>query len=109
MGSTAAMALPPQISGWLEGLRVQNFSELVPASRTAVFCTDMTIRFCRKGRLASPAIDALTEPVVELFRRAQAPESSCFFKMRTAEMRRNSMPSRRTASEEPKRLKRSPS
>lgn len=72
MGSTTGMALPPQISGWLGGLGAEALSAYAPASSTAIFCADMTIGFCRKGPLASSAIDALTEPVVQLFRRAHA-------------------------------------
>ncbi|MGH2618429.1 MAG: cysteine hydrolase family protein [Thermomicrobiales bacterium] len=35
-----------------------------------VFSTDMVVGFCDRGNLASERVDALTEPVVDLFRRA---------------------------------------
>ena len=70
MSGTAA--LPVAIARWLDQLQPEELSDFAhDPSRTAIFCADMTVGFCRKGALASPRIDALTAPVVELFRRAR--------------------------------------
>lgn len=65
--------LPGAITRWLEELDPAPLAEVAPEpARTAVFCADMTVGFCRAGALASPRVDALTEPVVTLFERARA-------------------------------------
>ena len=41
-------------------------------TRVGIFSADMIVGFCDSGSLASERVDALTAPVVDLFRRAQA-------------------------------------
>ncbi|MGH2532582.1 MAG: isochorismatase family protein [Thermomicrobiales bacterium] len=63
--------VPDFIVQWIEGLAPLPLTEAVPdPARAAIFSADMIVGFCRCGNLASPRIDALTEPVVDLFRRA---------------------------------------
>lgn len=65
--------VPTWIADWHAGLQPRALTDVVanPAA-TAVFSADMIVGFCRTGSLASPRIDALTGPVVDLFRRAHA-------------------------------------
>jgi nicotinamidase-related amidase len=64
---------PAFIRSWVDELKPLPLAEVVsdPAT-TAVFSTDMTVGFCDKGALASPRVDALTGPVVDLFERSYA-------------------------------------
>ena len=65
--------IPPFISDWLDTLADERLADVVPdPARAAIFSTDMTVGFCDEGPLASPRVDALTEPVVALFERAWA-------------------------------------
>ena len=67
----APTAAPAFIAEWYEQLRPHRLAEVVADPATAgVFSTDMTVGFCDRGNLASARVDALTEPVVDLFRRA---------------------------------------
>ena len=68
-----ATSIPDFISSWYDRLQPRSLAESVadPAS-AAVFSTDMVVGFCDRGNLASPRVDAITEPVVDLFRRAHA-------------------------------------
>jgi len=63
--------IPSWIAGWYAGIEPRRFEDLVPeAGRAAVFSTDMTVGFCKKGALASERVGALAEPVAGLFRLA---------------------------------------
>ena len=71
--ATAEVEVPGFITRWLEELQPQPLAEVIGDPATAaIFSTDMTVGFCDRGALASPRIDALTGPVVDLFRRAYA-------------------------------------
>jgi nicotinamidase-related amidase len=61
---------PAFIRRWIDELKPLSLAEAVsdPAA-TAIFSTDMIVGFCDRGPLASPRVDALTGPVVDLFER----------------------------------------
>ncbi|MDP9471630.1 MAG: cysteine hydrolase [Chloroflexota bacterium] len=64
---------PAFVADWYRELRPQPIAALVADPATvAVFSSDMIVGFCDRGSLASARVDALTEPVVNLFRRAHA-------------------------------------
>ncbi len=64
---------PAFVADWYRELRPQPITALVADPTTvAVFSSDMIVGFCDRGSLASARVDALTEPVVDLFRRAHA-------------------------------------
>jgi nicotinamidase-related amidase len=66
-----APVVPAFITRWVEQLAPLPLAEALPEpGRSAIFSADMIVGFCRTGNLASPRIDALTEPVVDLFRRS---------------------------------------
>lgn len=75
MAATVPILAPTMVPGfvadWFGQLRTRSLQEVVadPAA-TAVFSTDMIVGFCDRGNLASARVDALTEPIVDLFRRA---------------------------------------
>src|SRR3954454_6822815 len=64
---------PAFIRRWVDELKPVPLVEVVsdPAA-TAIFSTDMIVGFCDRGSLASPRVDALTGPVVDLFERCHA-------------------------------------
>jgi nicotinamidase-related amidase len=65
------VTIPPFITDWLDTLADERLADIVPdPARAALFSADMTVGFCDEGPLASPRVDALTEPVVALFERA---------------------------------------
>jgi nicotinamidase-related amidase len=65
------LEIPDWVTTWFTERAPQPLAEAVPdPARAAVFSTDLVIGFCRSGNLASPRIDALTQPVVDLFRRS---------------------------------------
>ena len=68
-----ATSIPEFITGWYDRLQPRSLAEIVgdPAS-AAIFSADMVVGFCDHGNLASARVDALTEPVVDLFQRAHA-------------------------------------
>jgi nicotinamidase-related amidase len=70
---STATSIPEFITSWYEQLQPRPLAEVIadPAS-AAIFSTDMVVGFCDRGNLASPRVDALTEPVVDLFQRAHA-------------------------------------
>jgi nicotinamidase-related amidase len=61
---------PEFVRRWVGELKTLPLAEVVadPAA-TAIFSTDMIVGFCDRGPLASPRVDALTGPVVDLFER----------------------------------------
>jgi nicotinamidase-related amidase len=64
---------PAFIADWFTRLQPRPLAEVVAdPEATAIFSSDMVVGFCDRGNLASPRVDALTEPVVDLFRRAHA-------------------------------------
>lgn len=62
--------IPEFITHWYGQLPARRLADVVDPATTAIFCTDMIVGFCDRGNLASPRVDALTEPVVDLFQRA---------------------------------------
>lgn len=71
--SAVSTAPPAFITQWVEQLRPQPLAAVVDDPRAAaLFSTDMIVGFCDRGNLASPRVDAITEPVVDLFQRAHA-------------------------------------
>jgi nicotinamidase-related amidase len=68
-----AVQVPTFITDWLEQLEPMPLAaEVAEPAQTAIFSADMVVGFCDRGNLASERVDALTEPVVDLFRRAHA-------------------------------------
>ncbi|MCC6314480.1 MAG: cysteine hydrolase [Thermomicrobiales bacterium] len=66
-----AIIVPGFIDDWFARLQPRPLAAVAadPAA-TAIFSADMIVGFCDVGNLASPRVDALTGPVVDLFRRA---------------------------------------
>lgn len=63
--------VPAPISEWFAALQPLPLREALPdPAAGALFSADMIVGFCRSGNLASARVDALTDPVVDLFRRA---------------------------------------
>lgn len=65
-----SVEIPPFITHWYDPLQARPLAEVVDPAMTGVFCTDMIVGFCDSGPLASPRVDAITGPVVDLFQRA---------------------------------------
>lgn len=67
-------AMEKVMKAWYSGLAPLAMDKVIvdeeSAKHTYVFSADMINGFCREGDLASPRIDALTQPVVKLFIRA---------------------------------------
>lgn len=63
---------PEFIRHWVTQLQPRPLADVVDPETTAIFSTDMIVGFCDQGNLSSPRVDAITEPVVDLFRRAHA-------------------------------------
>ena len=70
--SPTATAAPAFIARWYEQLPARRLADVGDPATTGIFCTDMVVGFCDRGSLSSPRVDALTEPVVDLFQRAHA-------------------------------------
>jgi nicotinamidase-related amidase len=69
--ATPDAGIPAWVADWFDQIASHPFDEIVPdPAHAAVFCTDMTVGFCRKGALASERVGALAGPVTELFRLA---------------------------------------
>src|SRR5688572_2584761 len=63
--------VPHWVADWFEALQPQALAEVAAdPAMVAIFSADMIVGFCDHGNLASPRIDALTGPVVDLFTRA---------------------------------------
>jgi nicotinamidase-related amidase len=63
--------IPVWVADWFNGLRPLPLADIIVDPGTvALFSADMIVGFCDSGNLASDRVDALTEPVVDLFRRA---------------------------------------
>ena len=63
------------IEGWLNErtpLDLQSYlqSNNITPDRVAIVCVDVIVGFCYEGRLASPRIAAIVEPIAQLFTRA---------------------------------------
>ena len=68
-----ATEVPDFIADWIEQREPLPLAAAIPdPARAAIFSADMIVGFCDKGNLASPRVDALTEPVADLFKRAHA-------------------------------------
>ncbi|MCO5223182.1 MAG: cysteine hydrolase [Thermomicrobiales bacterium] len=64
-------SLPPFVARWLETVPVARLDEVAPDPATAaIFSTDIINAFLREGALASERIDSITDPVLDLVRRA---------------------------------------
>jgi nicotinamidase-related amidase len=74
MTATDSPASPPAapafIADWFHRLTPRRLADEIDPATTAIFSTDMIVGFCDRGNLASPRVDAITEPVVALFQRA---------------------------------------
>jgi nicotinamidase-related amidase len=65
------IAIPAFVGVWFAALEPQPRAEVAAApASVGIFSADMIVGFCDSGNLASPRIDALTGPVVDLFTRA---------------------------------------
>ena len=66
--ATDTTQTPAFVMEWLQTLEPQSLGDLVPEPRRgAVFSADVINGFFRFGPLASPRIDALTQPIVRIF------------------------------------------
>ena len=70
--SLTSIEAPAFITRWYDQLKTQRLADVVDPATTGIFCTDMTVGFCDRGSLSCDRVDALTEPVVDLFQRAYA-------------------------------------
>lgn len=68
----APVEAPAFVTRWFEQLQTQPLAELVDPATTALFSSDMVVGFCHRGNLASPRVNAIVAPVVDLFQRAHA-------------------------------------
>jgi nicotinamidase-related amidase len=67
--STGRNDVPAWISDWFARLEPLPLSSVTGDPATvAIFSADMVVGFCDSGNLASPRLDRLTEPVVDLFK-----------------------------------------
>lgn len=66
------VTVPEFVSRWFELLQPHPLAEAIDPATTAIFSSDMVVGFCDRGNLASPRVDALSEPIADLFRRAHA-------------------------------------
>jgi len=68
----AARSLTPRfVQNWLETLNDAELAEIAPdPQRTAVFSSDVINGFLRDGPLSSDRVDAITKPIVTLFKDA---------------------------------------
>jgi nicotinamidase-related amidase len=67
---TTQSQIPQWVADWFQQLPSQSLADTIPdPTSTAIFSADMIVGFCDHGNLASPRIDALTGPVVDLFHR----------------------------------------
>lgn len=68
---TATSLTPAFVTRWLETLPDMRLEEIAPdPAVTGIFSADLINGFLREGALASPRIDALTDPVLALLNRA---------------------------------------
>ena len=73
MNGTGSSDLPVWVQDWFDGLEATDLASLASDSQSvALFSADMIVGFCDTGNLASPRVDALTGPVVDLFQRSFA-------------------------------------
>jgi nicotinamidase-related amidase len=71
MAPTMTMRVPASGAEWFRQLQTWPLAEVAPdPAAAAVFSADMVVGFCTRGNLASPRLNALTHPVVDLFRQA---------------------------------------
>lgn len=67
----ARTEVPAFITDWLDQLHSLPLAEAAAdPARVGIFSADMIVGFCDNGNLASARVDALTEPVVDIFQRA---------------------------------------
>jgi len=68
---TVTMTIPACVAEWFRQLQTRPLAEVAPdPAAAAVFSADMVVGFCTRGNLASTRLNALTQPVVDLFRQA---------------------------------------
>ena len=69
----AAATHAAEMYEWYANLPTVSVADFVPdeeaAKHTAVFSADMINGFCKEGALASPRVDAISQPVADLFAR----------------------------------------
>jgi nicotinamidase-related amidase len=63
---------PAFVTHWFDQLQPQPLAELIDPATTVLFSSDMVVGFCHRGNLASPRVNAIVAPVVDLFQRAHA-------------------------------------
>ncbi|MDQ4044397.1 MAG: cysteine hydrolase [Chloroflexota bacterium] len=69
--ATEASLTPAFVTRWIETLPDVRIEQVAPVpATTGVFSADLINGFLREGPLASPRIDALTDPVLRLLNRA---------------------------------------
>ena len=69
--ATQPNLIPSFIADWFVGLRDLPLASVVAEpAMVAIFSADMIVGFCDQGDLASPRVDALTGPVVDLVQRS---------------------------------------
>lgn len=67
----ATAAVPAFVADWFARLAPRRLAEVLTEPASVVLVSvDMIVGFCDRGPLASPRVDALTGPVVDLFQRA---------------------------------------
>lgn len=54
---------------WYDELETASLDQVIGAdpARVAIFCVDVIVGFCDEGNLASPRVDSIVEPIVQLF------------------------------------------
>jgi nicotinamidase-related amidase len=62
--------IPEFVADWYRQLQPRRLADLGDPASIGLFSADMIVGFCDSGPLASPRVDAITEPVVDLFQRA---------------------------------------
>jgi nicotinamidase-related amidase len=71
---TASAEFLDWLDQWYAGLESASLDDLLAEAggpeRTTFVCEDLLEGFCRQGRLSSPRVEAIIEPIVRLMRRA---------------------------------------
>ena len=70
----SSAAFLDHLQTWYEGLEPSSLDEVIGnrPERIGIFCVDVIVGFCKEGALSSPRVDAIVEPIAELFMAAHA-------------------------------------